>query len=199
MIEQKKENKSIILFFVLNVPNLTANNQVEQFSGVKMVSFLFLSKHYNTTALLANHLHPWEETKGQSLAWKVPPFESYILMDQPLNSLMNIIDKGIISGNWNRKKKDEWTNQSTNQYLGRKRSRWRILGCLTDLEDPLVDDDDGDVEAPPLEDGEHRADGGGVPHLAVLHGRGVKDWLGRNQTKPAAPPYVYQRSLVLTR
>jgi len=68
MIEQKKEKKSIILFFVINVPNLTANNQVEQFLGVKMVSFLFLSKHYNTTALLANHLHPWEETKGQSLA-----------------------------------------------------------------------------------------------------------------------------------
>ena len=62
-----KKKKRIILFFVINVPNLTANNQVEQFSGVKMVSFLFLSKH-NTTTLLANHLHPWEETKGQSLA-----------------------------------------------------------------------------------------------------------------------------------
>lgn len=42
---------------------------------------------------------------------------------------------------------------------------------VTDLEDPLVDDDDGDVESPPLEDGEHRADGGGVPHLGVLHGK----------------------------
>lgn len=39
------------------------------------------------------------------------------------------------------------------------------------LEDPLVHDDDGDVEAPPLEDGEHRADGGAVPHLGVLHGK----------------------------
>ena len=122
MIEQKKEKKSIILFFVINVPNLTANNQVEQFLGVKMVSFLFLSKHYNTTALLANHLHPWEETKGQSLAWKALPFESYILMDQPLNSLMNIIDKGIISGNWDRKK-IWWMNESINQSIFREKKK----------------------------------------------------------------------------
>ena len=38
-----------------------------------------------------------------------------------------------------------------------------------DLEDPLVDDDDGDVEAPPLEDGEHRPDRRHVPHLPILH------------------------------
>jgi hypothetical protein len=57
-------------------------------------------------------------------------------------------------------------NRSINIYKKRKRQKKRVL---TDLEDPLVDDDDGDVEAPPLEDGEHRPDGGGVPHLAVLH------------------------------
>ena len=45
------------------------------------------------------------------------------------------------------------------------------MGCLTDLEDPLVDDDDGDVEAPPLEDGEHSAQGAqaGCRLVAVLH------------------------------
>jgi len=39
------------------------------------------------------------------------------------------------------------------------------------LEDPLVHDDDGDVEAPPLEDGEHRAQGAqaGRRLAAVLH------------------------------
>ena len=42
---------------------------------------------------------------------------------------------------------------------------------VTDLEDPLVDDDDGDVEAPPLEDGEHRAQGAqaGRRLASVLH------------------------------
>ena len=38
-----------------------------------------------------------------------------------------------------------------------------------DLEDPLVHDDDGDVESPPLEDREHRADRRHVPHLPLLH------------------------------
>ena len=40
-----------------------------------------------------------------------------------------------------------------------------------DLEDPLVHDDDGDVEAPPLEDGEHSAQGAqaGCRLVAVLH------------------------------
>ena len=74
---------------------------------------------------------------------------------------------------------------------------------VTDLEDPLVDDDDGDVESPPLEDGKHRADGGGVPHLGVLHGkgkgkrpspagrRGRQGGIGgRRQLKPAGVPLL---------
>jgi hypothetical protein len=39
------------------------------------------------------------------------------------------------------------------------------------LEDPLVHDDDGDVEAPPLEDGEHRAQGAQAAVLHVLSSR----------------------------
>jgi len=71
------------------------------------------------------------------------------------------------------------------------------------LEDPLVHDDDGDVESPPLEDGKHRADGGGVPHLGVLHGkgkgkrpspagrRGRQGGIGgRRQLKPAGVPLL---------
>ena len=77
---------------------------------------------------------------------------------------------------------------------------------VTDLEDPLVDDDDGDVESPPLEDGEHGADGGGVPHLGVLHGKGKRKKGkrpspagrrgrqggigGRRQLKPAGVPLL---------
>jgi hypothetical protein len=40
-----------------------------------------------------------------------------------------------------------------------------------DLEDPLVHDDDGDVESPPLEDREHRADRGGARQLPPLRRR----------------------------
>jgi hypothetical protein len=39
------------------------------------------------------------------------------------------------------------------------------------LEDPLVHDDDGDVEAPPLKDGEHRAQGAQAAVLHVLSSR----------------------------
>jgi len=76
---------------------------------------------------------------------------------------------------------------------------------VTDLEDPLVDDDDGDVESPPLEDGEHGADGGGVPHLGVLHEKekgnaraqpaaeaGRQGGIGgRRQVKPAGVPLLF--------
>lgn len=75
-----------------------------------------------------------------------------------------------ISGNWIETKKED-------QDLNKSKREGR------DLEDPLVDDDDGDVESPPLEDGEHRADGGAVPHLGVLHGKQK----GKNaRARPAA-------------
>ena len=58
-----------------------------------------------------------------------------------------------------------------------------------DLEDPLVHDDDGDVESPPLEDGEHRAGRRHVPHLRLLHrprdGEGGEEVENRNGKEAA--------------
>jgi hypothetical protein len=85
-IEKKK--KRILLFFIINSPNVTANNQVEQFSGLKVVSFLFLSKHYNST--IGESSAPMgrnKENKEDNLWHERRYLLSPILTDQPLNSL----------------------------------------------------------------------------------------------------------------
>jgi hypothetical protein len=83
-----------------------------------------------------------------------------------------------------KKKKKRLKSLDQSERRNRQDSGMKEKNC--DLEDPLVHDDDGDVESPPLEDREHRADRGGAAHLPVLRRHG---WKRKQVREPAQRLY----------